>query len=184
MGDSQIVAMLFARSEDALTEVSQKYSHLYRQILRSILSDAGEAEECEDDILLAVWNSIPPNRPDSLCAYIAKLARRIGIDKLRYKTRKKRDTGYFTSLSELEECLPDESTEDAERSREIQGILEAFIESLAPDVQVLFIRRYVFFESVSSLAERFALSENHVSVKLYRARAALRKKLREEGIGV
>ena len=184
MEDSQIVAMLFARAESALDEVSQKYSHLYRQILRNILSDAGETEECEDDLLLAVWNSIPPNRPDSLCTYIATLARRIGIDRLRYRTRKKRDTGYFASLSELEECLPDESIENKERSREIQSILEAFIGSLAPDVQVLFIRRYVFFESVSSLAKRFALSENLVSVKLYRARAALRKKLREEGIWV
>ncbi len=185
MEDSQIIELLFARQESALHEVSHKYSRFYKQIVRGILFDEADAEECEDDILLAIWNSIPPNRPDCLSAYIAKLARRIGIDRLRYKTRKKRDAGYTVTLSELEGCLPDtESARDAEEAETIRSVLSDFIRGLEAETQILFIRRYIYFESVSELAARFSMSENHVSVKLYRARAALRKRLQKEGIRV
>lgn len=61
-------------------------------------------------------------------------------------------------------------------------ILSDFVRSLNPETQVLFVRRYVYLESVASLAERFGLSENHVSVRLYRARKALRKTLEQEDI--
>ena len=178
MEDYQIIIMLFERREEALQALSQKYSRLYHKILLQILENESDAEECENDLLLAVWNSIPPNDPHNLPAYLCKIARRIGIDKFRYLSRKKRNTGYTLSLSELEECLPDPDGQPwDEDSGQIRQVLTEFVRQLDPETQVLFIRRYVYLESVASLAQRFELKENYIAVKLYRARKKLRKAL-------
>ena len=91
MDERKIIELLFERAPNVLDEVSHKYSRLYKGIIREMLSDECDIDECGNDVLLAVWNSIPPNCPNSLTAYICKIARRIGIDKLRYNTRLKRD---------------------------------------------------------------------------------------------
>ena len=60
MDDNRIIELLFERAENALDEVSHKYSRLYKGILREVLSDECDVEECENDVLMAVWNTIPP----------------------------------------------------------------------------------------------------------------------------
>lgn len=186
MDDSRIIELLFERDDAALKEISRKYSRLYKGIIRGVLSDDCDVGECENDVLWAVWNSIPPNRPDNLTAYLCKLARRIGIDKLRYNTRQKRSTEYTVTLSELNDCLPAATGEDdaAEDSATIRAVLSAFIRGLEPETEVLFVRRYLYLETVTDLAKRFELDENRISVKLYRARKKLKKMLEKEGVNV
>jgi len=186
MDDNRIIELLFERAETALNEVSHKYSRLYKGIIREVLSDECDIDECANDVLLAVWNTIPPNRPNSLTAYICKIARRIGINRLKYNTRQKRNTGYIVMLSELDDCLPaEEPIDDSdERSEIIQAVLSDFLRDLDPETEILFVRRYMYLESVAELARRFELDENRVSVKLYRARKKLKKVLEKEGIKV
>ena len=185
MDDKRIVEMLFVRDEGALDEISRKYSRLYKGVIRELLFDERDVEECADDTLLAVWNSIPPNRPDHLPAYICKLARRTGIDRLRYCTSEKRNVGYVTMLSELEDCLSDaEPTDDGGLSEGTGELISEFIRGLDPETEILFVRRYFYMESVKELAERFGTTENKVSVKLYRARKKLKKLLEKEGITI
>ena len=187
MEDDKILDLLFERSESALDEVTHKYSRLYKGILRKVLEDEGDIEECANDVLLAIWNSIPPNRPGSLSAYVCKIARRIGIDRLRYHKRKRRNTDYLVMLSELEESLSEEDAPqaaDGPLDGRIREVLEEFIRDLDGETQILFLRRYVYLESVASLAGRFDLSENYISVKLYRARKKLKHALEKEGIRI
>ncbi len=185
MDDREIIEMLFERTESALEEISRKYSRLYMGIIMETVSDACDAEECANDVLLAVWNSIPPNRPNNLSAYICKLARRIGIDRFRYNTVGKRN-GYAVALDELAECLPleDPFGASAEQSKTIRSVLSEFIRGLDPETEILFVRRYIYLESVTSLAERFETDENRVAVKLCRARKKLKKLLEKEGVQI
>ena len=185
MEDDQIIMMLFERSEGALELLAQKYAGVYKRTLWEVLRDENDVDECANDVLLAVWNSIPPNDPQNLPAYLCRIARRIGIDKLRYRTRKKRDSAYTVSLSELENCLPDSGgLPGQEDGRQIRRVLSAFVRQLEPETQVLFVRRYVYLESVANLAERFSLGENYIAVKLYRARKKLKQHLKKEGISL
>ena len=186
MDDQKIIELLFLRTESVLNEISFKYSRLYTGIIREIISDERDAQECANDVLLAVWNSIPPNSPQNLSAYICKLARRIGIDRFRRNTADKRGGGCDVSLSELEECLPSEASfgDQRDQSDVIRSVLSDFIRGLDPETEILFVRRYIYLESVMSLAERFDLEENRVSVKLSRARKKLKKLLEKEGIRI
>ena len=66
----------------------------------------------------------------------------------------------------------------------MQAVLSDFLRDLDPETEILFVRRYMYLESVAELARRFELDENRVSVKLYRARKKLKKVLEKEGIKV
>lgn len=186
MEDSVIIDMLFERNERALEQISIKYSRLYLSIIRETLRDENDISECANDCLLAVWNSIPPNRPSNLPSYICKIARRLGINRYRYNTRQKRGDGYTALLSELEDCIPDKSGaafgENDISPEKFSRLLKDFIASLDAQTRVLFVRRYVYFESVASLSQRFEMKENLVAVKLHRAKQRLKKILEKEGI--
>ena len=186
MDDSLIKNLLFQRKEEGLQEASRKYARLYLSVIGEILDDSADIEECANDVLLSLWNSIPPADPDNLSAYIGKIARRIAIDRLRYNHRQKRNRDYQMSLAELEECLTDESDSSSAllRQEELSRVLSDFIRGLDPETRVLFVRRYVYTESVSSLAKRFQMKEGTVSVRLLRARKKLKTFLEKEGIHI
>lgn len=184
--DVKIIEMLFDRQENVLELISSKFKNLYKSVIEQILDDKEDVLECENDLLLAVWNSIPPNRPNSLAAYICKLARNISINRYKYNKRAKRDSGYTIVLDELSECIPNKISkseyEDITEQKEIKNVLNNFVKGLDVETRVIFIRRYFYLESVSNIAKRYKISENSVAVKLYRARKKLHKLLAEEGI--
>lgn len=63
MDDKQIIRLFFERSEQAITELSQKYGALCLQLADNILNDHQDAEECVNDAYLGAWNSIPSPNP-------------------------------------------------------------------------------------------------------------------------
>ena len=180
--DNEIIEKLFNRDEKALELLKNQYHRLYESIIREVLDNDADVQECVNDLLLGIWNSIPPNRPRYLSAYIVKLARRIGVSRFRYNTRKKRDMGYAVSLSELEEALPSLSVGYETEDGALCALISDFLRTLDTESRVLFIRRYVYFESVTSLSQRFGISENNLSVKLYRIRKKLKTALEKGGI--
>ena len=183
MEDRQIIDLLFARDEQGLKYTKEKYDPLCKSILRQALSDQSDIDECANDVLMALWNSIPPNYPDHFPSYISRIARRIGINRFKYNTRKKRKTECDIVLSELEGCIPAPNhLETRQDARQLRHVLNSFLQELDPQTRVLFLRRYYYLESVKSLAQRFGVSANFVSVRLHRARAALRTLLEKEGI--
>ena len=74
-----------------------------------MLEDKRDAQEVEDDLLMAVWNSIPPNNPNSLIAYVCSIAKRLTINKFKYNNRQKRSAEYEVLLSELGDCISDDN---------------------------------------------------------------------------
>ena len=185
MEDRQIIELLFARDEQGLSFTKEKYDQLYRSILRQALSDQSDIDECANDVLMAIWNSIPPNFPDHFPSYICRIARRIGINRFKHNTRQKRNTQCNVVLSELEGCIPaPDRLEARQEAKQLQEVLNGFLSDLDPQTRVLFIRRYYYLESVKDLAKRFGVSANFVSVRLHRARAALRTLLEKEGVAL
>ena len=85
MDDQAIIDKLFERNEDALRMLSSKYDNYLQKIAWNILADNEDCEECRNDTYLKVWNSIPPNRPENMKAYLATIIRNLAID--RYKKK-------------------------------------------------------------------------------------------------
>ena len=83
MDDSAISELFFARSERALDELSRKYGWSCRRLAYNILGSPEDVEECVNDAWLGVWNTIPPNRPAMLSAYVGRIVRNLAITKYR-----------------------------------------------------------------------------------------------------
>lgn len=185
MTEADIIGLLFARSEEALVEIAAKYGSLYRSIIKNILENESDVAECENDVLLAIWNSIPPNRPQRLGAYISRVARNVSINRFKANTRAKRNGGFVSAFDELAECIPEHFSKDLAKRADNDAIsktINDFLKECEPQTRVIFIRRYFFMESIESMAKRFGISKNRVSVKLFRARNRLKELLEKEEI--
>lgn len=177
MDDKQIIHLFFERSEQAITELSQKYGLLCFQVADNILNDHQDAEECVNDAYLGAWNSIPPQSPDPLRSYICRIVRNCSLKKLRTNSAIKRGSQFEVSLSELEDCIPDSSMDEQLSIRELSAQINAFLAALPKDDRLMFVKRYWFSESISELADAFGITENNVSVRLSRIRRKLHQYL-------
>lgn len=182
MDDKQIIRLFFERSEQAITELSQKYGDLCMKIARSILNDPQDAEECVNDAWLGAWNSIPPQSPDPLRAYICRIVRNHALKKYRANTALKRGNQFEVSLSELEDCIPDNSLDEQLAVNELSAQINAFLAGLSRDDRVMFVKRYWFAETVSEIADGFGITESNASVRLSRIRRRLRKYLKSKEV--
>lgn len=186
MEDSEIVARYWRRDEEAIQETRRKYGGYLAKIACGILSSREDGEEIVNDVCLRAWNSIPPSRPDSLAAYLGKIARRLSIDALRTRTRDKRGAGeYALSLSELEECVPGGAgpEEQLELSLLAQAI-DGYLRTLAPQARNAFICRYFYLDPLKEVAAHLHMSESKVKSMLYRVRQGLKTYLIQEGFTV
>lgn len=182
MEDQQIIRLFFERSEQAITELSRKYGALCFQIADNILDDPQDAEECVNDAWLGAWNSIPPQRPDPLRAYICRIVRNHSLKKLRANTALKRGSQFEVSLSELEDCISGSSLDEQLAVSELTAQINAFLSALPRDDRVMFVKRYWFSESLSEIADTFAITENNASVRLSRIRGKLHQHLKEAAL--
>lgn len=104
--DIQIVNLLFARQESGLKKLEEKYNKYCLTIANRILFDNEDSKECVNDAWLKIWNSIPPNRPENLAGYLAKIVRNLALNCYEKKHAAKRGGGQVEmSYDELSECL-------------------------------------------------------------------------------
>ena len=182
MDDEKIIELFFARSEEALDALAQKYGRLLRGVAGNVLVDPRDTEECLNDAYLALWNKIPPEKPDPLSAYVCRVVRNLAVKRYHRNTAEKRNSAYDVALEEIEACFPSPSSVEGEmETMEAARRLNAFLEGLEQRDRILFVRRYYFSDPVKDLARRLGLSPHAVSARLYRLRKALRKFLEKEG---
>lgn len=60
MTDEKIIELFWARDERAIKETEKKYRNLCVYVASNILALKEDREECVSDVLLALWNNIPP----------------------------------------------------------------------------------------------------------------------------
>ena len=132
MEDSDIVALYWARSPRALEESARRYGAYCVSIAQNITGSPQDAEECVNDAWLRAWESIPPQRPVSLRAYLGKLVRNLALNRRRQNTAEKRGGGEVPAV--LEEL--------SERGIEIVPVTGRPLSGLPPEVRSLPGLRY------------------------------------------
>ncbi len=186
MNDEKIIELYFARSEAAITETDRKYGACCRSMTMNILGSREDSEECVNDTYLKVWDTIPPERPARLGAFVIRIARNLAFDLRKAKNRLIRGGGFESvSFDEIAECLPAASdTESTADSRAALAAVEKFILSLSREKQTIFMRRYFYMQSCADIAAGLGISEGKVKMILKRTRDGLREYLGKEGIEV
>ena len=186
MDDEQILALYFARAENAIAETGRRYGRYCASIAMSFLQSRADAEECVNDTYLAAWNAIPPARPSALSAFLGRITRNLSINRLRAKQTQKRGGGTVDALlDELAECLPSrETVEQALADKAVAEAINTFLRTLDGVARRLFVRRYWYADSLRDAAARLGLRESTAKSMLFRTREKLRAYLEKEGISV
>ena len=184
MTDQQIISLFHARDERALSEVSARYAALCMRVVRSHLQSTEDAEECVSDVMMKLWQQIPPAEPVNLEAFIVTLAQRTAIDKAKRMQAQKRGGGIApASLEVLGDSLAArETVEDAVHRRLLTAAVERFLDVLSDDDQTIFVERYHNETAPRDIARKFGLSGVHVRKSLMRTRRRLKAFLKEEGL--
>ena len=183
MEDKDIIALYWAREEDAIRETAAKYGGLCRSIVGRILASPEDGEECLNDTWLGLWNAIPPQRPSRFAAFVGRIARNLALKRFDYLTAAKRCSEAVCSLEELGDCVSGRaSVEDELENRRIEEAIDAFLWSLGKEKRTVFIRRYWYFDSVEHICRRTGYSQSKVKSMLYHTRQKLRDYLESEGI--
>lgn len=186
MEDSQIVALYWARSQDAITKTAEKYGAYCHNISYGILRSQQDAEECVSDTWLRTWNALPPQKPASLGAFVARIVRNLSLDRYRMAHAAFRGGGQvLLAMEEVEWALP---TRDpmAELTDEeaLTEALERFLAGLSRQKRWIFLLRYWYFRSPREISDQLGLPKNTVTSALRRTRLALKEFLKQEGIHV
>ena len=184
MDDTQIIELYNERSEDAIARTSEKYGSFCYYIAEHILHDRQDSEECVNDTYLKVWETIPPQFPDKLSAYLGKITRNLALSRFRYNTRKKRGEGVNAEvLEELAECIasPD-NTEESVEEQVLVDTLNQFLREQSEEKRKMFLQRYWYMNSIKEIAAEWSVSESKVKMILLRLRGELKLRLEAEGI--
>ena len=182
MDDEKIVELYWERDENAIRQTQLKYGRYCYSIAFNILGDREDSEECESDTYLDAWNSIPPEKPPYLSAYLGMIARRRALDRYRHKRAQKRvEDKFAVSLCELEECLASEkSVVDELAEKELAKAISDFLYTLSETECNVFLRRYWYFDSIADICKRYGYGQSRVKMMLKRSREKLMKYLEKE----
>ena len=183
MNDDKIIELFFERDENAIKETQSKYSTFCYYVAEVFLKTREDIEECINDALLALWNNIPPERPQSLKAYLAAAVRGRAIDRSRSVNAWKRGSNVRIVGEEYLSMLDDGTDLAADyESRRAGEIISDFLNSAGEREKNVFVMRYWFDMDISQISVQTGFSESKVKSLLFRLRKKLAERLKKEGI--
>lgn len=185
MDDHRIIDLYWARDPQAIAESERKYGSFCGMLARNILNVTQDVEECVNDTWHRAWETIPPQRPDSLRAYLGRIVRNLAIDRWRRNHAGKRGDGLDVMLSELEGCIPGGVRPEQElERRELTCLLERWLDTLTREDRAMFLRRYWYGMAVQELAAQWHCTPNRMAQRLFRLRKKLRTYLEAQGVAL
>lgn len=181
MEDAKIIALFWQRNEQAVKETDIAYGRKLYNLSNRILNNREDAEESVSDTYMETWKSIPPQRPSYFYAFLASICRNLSLNRLDWRMAAKRNAEVVSLTQEMEQCIPDRLHGSQADALALRQALESFLESLPRDSRLIFLRRYLYVETVAEIAARYGVSESKVKTQLHRTRKKLYDYLVKEG---
>lgn len=179
-----MVSGLLRREESALAELQKAYGPRLFHLASRFLKSREDAQEAVNDAYLRTWQTIPPQEPEHLFAYVAQLCRYAALEKVDWLTAQKRSAPVVQLTEELSQCLPDRRAQEEAEGRELGEALNGFLETLDREKRAVFLRRYWYGDPIQTIAAQWGVGESKVKTTLYRLRKELKRYLEKEGISV
>jgi RNA polymerase sigma-70 factor (ECF subfamily) len=207
--DEELTKRLHERDPEALETLISRYSRELFYFIRLVLEGIGvaqDAEECVNDLFVAVWQEIDTFDPErgTLRTWLTMRAKYIALDRRRQLCRRQlrnvqsadENRQWNTSDSsggsrtsrwggydnESRTTLPPHSEASMEHLLEQSERREELRLALAtlPELdRYLIYQRYFKFASTEDLAAKTGLTRHAVDTRLWRARKSLREALKE-----
>ena len=169
--DAELARAVGEGSEEAFDELIRLYGGLIRSVVRYHLHCAPHlAEECENDVLLAVWQNIDRYNPqkNSLKNWLGAVSKYRAIN---YKRKYIRDISEKT----LTDDMTDGMSADAELlAAEVRGEIMSLLDGLNSADREIFIKRFILEQPVGEIAAASGKKPSWIYNRLSRGRKILR----------
>jgi len=166
----ELMEAVARREEPALQELLVRFGPLLRYVIRPILPDEREREECLADVSLTIWNRAAQFQPErgSLNAWLTAVARNAALNRARRSEHP-------------EDPLPENAADDADAPeemllrRERQEKLSSLLKKLPGTEREILLRKYYYCQPTAQIAAELGLTERAVEGRLRRVRNKLQK---------
>jgi len=177
--DDELLQQVLASNQQALITLVDRYKAYVFAIILNLLPDSNDAEDIAQEVFLQVYRSLPDYFPQNFKAWLGKITLNKTLDWKRshskYNRQETLNIGYLAD--ENESRAPDLrliKNENKDRLREICRRL--------PPIYGQIIQQYYFeSRSYAEIAQCGGVSVKTVESRLYRARAMIKQKWKEEG---
>lgn len=184
MEDASIIELFFERNQQAIEETDKKYGKLCFRVANNLPNNFHDSQECLSDTYLTAWNKIPPTRPKCYPAFLCKISKNLALKKIEYHRASKRDSNLTLSLDELGDCVSGVNIDSHLSYKQLSAAITSFLYSQKERERVIFIRRYWFCDDISDIAKAMGITQNNVTLILFRTRQSLKKYLTKEGFDI
>ena len=183
MKDEKIIELFWARDERALGETQEKYKNLCMYVGAQILSSNEDREECFNDLLLSLWNSIPPEKPTNLRAYIGRSMRNHALNRSRDNNAWKRGKNFQTVGEEFLQTVEDgHSLADSFEAKRAGEAVNRVLDAISKDDRRIFIMRFYLGLSISNISHQLGFGESKIKVSIHRTRKKIAELMQKERI--
>ena len=178
MRDWEILNLYANRDSRATAALRAEYGNYCAAIVRRILTDPRDVEECLNDLWFKVWTALEEQRPDYLKGWLGATARNCAIDRCRQLGKSL--TTLEDNAVELTRDLRDSPAEYLE-GKALGECISAFLHEQPQAHRIAFVRRYWYGDSIDQVAGHLGWSEAKTKTVLFRLRNKLRHHLMKEG---
>lgn len=153
----------------------ERHGPMMAYVIRGILSDPHEQEECLAQVRARVWErweSYDRER-SSPATWLTALCRNAAYDRLRAKARQRERRGT------LDETLADPAPgpEEVLLQKERLETLSRLLSAMSAGDRALFYRKYYYLQSTQQMAAELGTTARAVEGRLYRIRKKLQKQM-------
>lgn len=177
MRESEMLTLLRSHDKQSMEALLRHYSPLMRYIIKPILRDEHDAEDCLSEAAVRIWKNFDTydENKGSFAAWVTAITRNTALSMVRKKNRQQAD--------EIEDDLesPDPTPEEIILREERKNELKHAFELLSQKERNLFYRKYYYLQSTEKIAAELCMTERAVEGKLYRIKKKLRKLMGGDG---
>ena len=178
MQEEDLIQLLIQQDPKGAEELLRHYGPLMQYVIRPIVADPQDREECLSESVLRILDKIhlyDSNR-GSWSGWVTAVTRSVALNKLRQTNTPAEEVSPDTPSPDP---TPEEQMLRNERRKELQEALS----QLSQGDRLIFYRKYYYLQSTAQIASEIGLTERAVEGRLYRIKKRLRKLLGGDGNG-
>lgn len=153
----------------------ERHGPMMAYVIRGILSDPHEQEECLAQVRARVWERWESydREKASPATWLTALCRNAAYDRLRAQVRQRERTGALDETMASPAPGPEEVLLQKERLETLSRLLSA----MSAGDRALFYRKYYYLQSTEQMAAELGTTARAVEGRLYRIRKKLQKQM-------
>jgi RNA polymerase sigma-70 factor, ECF subfamily len=176
MSDEEVVQRVRDGETSLFEIIMRRYNQRLFRVTRSILKDDSEAEEVTQEAYVRAYEHLGQFQARSkFSTWLTKIAVYEALARVRSRRRTSQSDECPEHLMESKQRSPEEQTYDSE----MRSLLEGAVDSLPDEYRSILMMRDIEGMSTSDAAECLNITEENAKVRLFRARAMMRRQLVE-----